>query len=416
MATKKKKMKFSTKKLRRLIASKLPSKSNAQPVARKRKKRKLRKELVFGLAGALALIIAIFLIITIPKYNQNKKLKELGYTKEDITAIREMKLHKTLIETNLYSEYLASCIKDGTVRTDYLPYYTVQTAEDPLSEDDVLLIHRLRDKEYDEEQILQLFRNLKFYEITPLLVFDRQSDVTPYVDDVKNHRDTNNPGYFVLSGDYYTHYENTRHTDETNLNMLVNKTFYLSDTYTPEPLVELSVQVATKGIYLQQEAAEAFTEFCMMGNSLGLRMYAASSYRDYAKQETLYNNYVNSMGQEQADALSARPGFSEHQTGLTVDLAAISADGISEYKDTMEFQWSSVNCYDYGFILRYPEGKSQITGYSYESWHYRYVGKDLAQKVAASQLTYDEYYVLYLKGWDNEVNTYPKPTATPAAQ
>ena len=138
------------------------------------------------------------------------------------------------------------------------------------------------------------------------------------------------------------------------------------------------------------------------GRAVGVTFYAASAYRDYASQESVYDNYVLGMGQEAADAASARPGFSEHQTGLTVDIAASNEDDVKEYKDTKAYKWTSTNSQNYGWILRYPEGKEAITGYEFESWHYRYVGVELAQAVYASGMTYDEFWSLYLKPWDNE--------------
>ena len=126
------------------------------------------------------------------------------------------------------------------------------------------------------------------------------------------------------------------------------------------------------------------------------KMYASSSYRDYQYQVDLYNGYVNSKGEEWADSISARPGFSEHQTGLTVDMAATGAQ-LSKFADTDAFVWMQQNAHRFGWILRYPEGKEIITGYSYEAWHYRYLGVELATKVHDSGLTYDEYYELYLR-------------------
>ena len=114
------------------------------------------------------------------------------------------------------------------------------------------------------------------------------------------------------------------------------------------------------------------------------------------------------QGEEKADAVSARPGFSEHQTGLTVDLAAVGSEGLSAFKDTEAYNWVIANGADFGWILRYPEGKTSITGYDFEPWHYRYIGVDLAKKVVESKLTYDEYWMLYLAPWNDEANTYPK--------
>ena len=120
-----------------------------------------------------------------------------------------------------------------------------------------------------------------------------------------------------------------------------------------------------------------------------------SSYRSYYYQMKLYNNYVISDGKKNADTYSARAGFSEHQTGLTIDVD----DGITYYNDferTDSYKWMIKNSYKYGFILRYPKNKESITRYTYESWHYRYVGIDIAKYIKKHNITFDEYYAMFI--------------------
>ena len=119
----------------------------------------------------------------------------------------------------------------------------------------------------------------------------------------------------------------------------------------------------------------------------GLNLYIASGFRSYEYQTTLYNRYVERSGKEEADRYSARPGYSEHQTGLALDLNTIDAS----FADTDEYEWVKRNCYKYGFIIRYPEGAEEITGYMYEPWHLRYLGTDIARDVYESGLTLEEY-------------------------
>ena len=107
------------------------------------------------------------------------------------------------------------------------------------------------------------------------------------------------------------------------------------------------------------------------------------------KQKIIYNDYVARDGQLMADTYSARPGYSEHQSGLAIDVNSLDQD----WENTPEGKWLSANCYKYGFIIRYPKGKEDITGYMYEPWHIRYVGKDLAEKLYnnGNWLTLEEY-------------------------
>ena len=121
--------------------------------------------------------------------------------------------------------------------------------------------------------------------------------------------------------------------------------------------------------------------------ALGLNLYISSGYRSYYTQDKIYNNYVAKDGKQKADTYSARAGHSEHQTGLAFDLNSVS----SSFGYTDEGKWIKDNCYLYGFIIRYPEGKESITGYMYEPWHLRYVG-DVASNIYESNLCLEEYF------------------------
>lgn len=113
-----------------------------------------------------------------------------------------------------------------------------------------------------------------------------------------------------------------------------------------------------------------------------------SGYRSYQYQTQLYNNYVNQHGEEEANTFSAKPGFSEHQTGLTFDLKDFNGQLL---EDPITSQWIKDNCAKYGFILRYPEGKEDITGYIYEPWHLRYVGEEVANQIMNNNTTLEQY-------------------------
>ena len=121
--------------------------------------------------------------------------------------------------------------------------------------------------------------------------------------------------------------------------------------------------------------------------NVGLSLKLVSGFRSYNTQTNLYNNYVKINGQAKADTFSAKPGHSEHQTGLAFDVG--STKGVFAY--TNESKWLAKNCHLYGFIIRYPLGKTNITGYIYEPWHIRYLGVDTATKVKQSGLTLEEY-------------------------
>lgn len=183
-------------------------------------------------------------------------------------------------------------------------------------------------------------------------------------------------------------------TSLESINILVNKKHALPEDYVPSDLVKPNVHCMKDSIELKEEAALAIEEMFNAAEEAGYSLSIGSAYRSYNYQKNLYNNYVKRDGEEAANRYSAKPGQSEHQTGLAVDLAR--KDGYCYlsgcFEETDEGKWLNENAYNYGFILRYPEGKEEITGYIFEPWHYRYVGKEEALKIYQSGLTIEEYY------------------------
>jgi D-alanyl-D-alanine carboxypeptidase len=158
-------------------------------------------------------------------------------------------------------------------------------------------------------------------------------------------------------------------------------------TYAPDDLVvpDIPLRLTTKDdeMKLRKEAADALKELYNGAAQDGLKLMVSSGYRSYAYQVNLYNYYVKQQGKAVADSQSARPGFSEHQTGLAVDVEPASRTCEVEacFAKTPEGKWVAANAYKYGFVVRYQDGKQETTGYIYEPWHIRYVGKSLAAEL-----------------------------------
>ena len=172
--------------------------------------------------------------------------------------------------------------------------------------------------------------------------------------------------------------------------LIVNKTYPLPSDYIPTNTYKDATGLNYCSNCLSVDTYEAFNKMKADATSLGLNIWIQSGYRSYSLQESLYNKYVNRDGKEAEDTYIARPGHSEHQTGLAFDLNTITDD----FQYTNEGLWVNNNCYKYGFILRYPKGKEHITGYKYESWHLRYVGVELATKLYnnGDWITLEEYF------------------------
>ncbi len=192
---------------------------------------------------------------------------------------------------------------------------------------------------------------------------------------------------------------------EKNINgdiFLVNRQHVISEQYVPDSLRKTQVHGMSQS--MREDAAAALEELFQAAQSEGIRLSTVSGYRSYSKQSLIYSRKVGRTGSEaEADKLVARPGTSEHQLGLAMDLATRDSSTLSErFASTAEGQWVYANCQRFGFIVRYLKGYEDVTGYSYEPWHIRYVGRENAEAIAASGLPLETY----LSGWKLELYDY----------
>lgn len=181
--------------------------------------------------------------------------------------------------------------------------------------------------------------------------------------------------------------------DPSAMPVIVNKYHQLAADYVPQDLVKLpSGKLATK------ETDAAYRAMAADARKAGLSMYAASAYRSYDVQKRLYNGYLQQEKGDTArvDTYSARPGFSEHQTGRAIDLCG-SFGSLNDFINTPEGPWVNENCYKYGFIVRYQKDIVPVTGYKYEPWHITYVGTEVSAKMHETGITcLEEYVVKYI--------------------
>ena len=281
----------------------------------------------------IAVIIVVAIILLIKGCDSTKSdLKKLGYSKEEINTIVEK-----------------------------------------LSESDITKILNM-----DYNKNLVSIINEQYY------IPDNLERYLTYSNKNENIKDVISIVNVGADSDWYT---NTKEANvDEGIKMLVNKFHYLKDDYLPDDIVPISNWYAYDGHSIKKEVYDKYVSMWKAANEQGLRLLVNSSYRTFEDQQ---NEYDMSN-----DDYASRPGFSEHQTGLALDIVTDDIIG-NEFENTDEFKWLQENAHLYGFILRYPKDKEYITGYNYESWHYRYVGKELATKVKESGLTYDEYYAYY---------------------
>ena len=192
-------------------------------------------------------------------------------------------------------------------------------------------------------------------------------------------------------------YENTIMADtDLGYNILVNKNHYLKNDYVPKNIVNVSNWYAYEGYKLEKTAYESFIEMFNDAKSEGLSIVLSMGYRSYKDQKSIFNIYKRDYGERYADEVSTRPGYSEYQTGLALNISKLYASD-SKFEKTDEYKWLLENAYKYGFILRYPKDKEFITKYKYDANHFRYVGTEAAFVIHNEGITLEEYYAYYMK-------------------
>ncbi|NEU06567.1 MULTISPECIES: M15 family metallopeptidase [Clostridium] len=178
--------------------------------------------------------------------------------------------------------------------------------------------------------------------------------------------------------------------------LIVNRDYSLDKNFIPKELVKPNIKFL-KGSnenvkLLDKTAALALEKMFSYAEDDGIYLLGVSGYRDYYYQKLLYDNEVKSVGKKEADRAVAKPGESGHQTGLAIDILSEEYTTLDEgFQYTKSYKWITENSYKYGFIIRYPRDKENITGYEYEPWHIRYVGEDVAKEMFDKNITLEEY-------------------------
>ena len=205
-------------------------------------------------------------------------------------------------------------------------------------------------------------------------------------------------------------------TVKDSLTVVVNKQFSLPADYIPEDLVVPDVLFNFNHYdekkLLRQVAATALEDLFNAAKKEGLTFYAISGYRSYDRQKQIYDSNIATKGAEYTNRYSAMPGHSEHQTGLSMDVSTTSIGNRLEpvFAYTPEGKWLAKNAHKFGFIIRYPKEKEELTGYSYEPWHVRYVGIEMAKYLYEKQWTLEDYYGLDPYDFDYATASYDSVT------
>ena len=365
------------------------------------RKRKISFKKIFKLL--IPLIVFILLIINMNNLIYLYQSKTTGYDFNTIKLFHKLDIYND-IKKYKYSDTLNKIINTECFDKKNAKFYAQINY---INNDDYFKnINEFIKLGYNSNDINLIYDNLDDKDIELLIKHDYLKDIVnilelsyfhsdkfsryiEYNDKFNlNYTDTVTYVNIGLDKDYYTDIVKEENTDD--ILILVNKYHALDSKYIPKDLEKIDNKYNRGNNNLMRKAAkEAFEKMCEGALKDNITIYSGSAYRSYNYQLNLYNRYVKADGKKIAETYAARAGHSEHQTGLATDIMNAKLEFISG--SDKEYTWLVNNSYKYGFILRYPKGKEDITGYMYEEWHYRYLGVDTATKVYESGLTYDEY-------------------------
>jgi D-alanyl-D-alanine carboxypeptidase len=360
----------------------------------------------------ICIMVLIYLGNFILAFNYDSfRLKQLNYSKIAIEEIKKNKLEDYIIAKKKYSKTLEKALTTKQFIAKNIDlYYSLDYRDD---DNFITNINSLADIGYDKTKIILIFKHLNSEEIEALTKLPLTNNIEQYiifdyfkVDNLErylNYRNKNKNMELekiithVNIGLDYPYYGKITYVDDYDkITVLTNKYRQLPETFVPKNLVEIDKAYAPQTFQLTKIAGEAFEKMANDMKKNDLHIQVVSAYRSFAYQANLYNKYVAQDGKTKAETYSARPGHSEHQTGLAIDISGNNY-AFNDFDKSKEYQWIKDNAHLYGYIIRYPKGKENITGYQYEPWHLRYVGVDIATYIYNHKITFDEYYVKFLE-------------------
>ena len=364
------------------------------------KRKKVKKSFKVFIFFIVILVVAIASIFIYKNNNQNTKVNGKVETLMKEHNINKSEYSKTLeyvLLNNIYDEKYLKEYKNiefnnqdnfSEILTTFLPKgYTGKEINYifDLSEKN---INKLANLDYIDLSNYYKIKNFDVEKIKRYETFYQENDYD--YDTVVT--------YVNINLDLPAYTDTKEVTNPNDLLVLVNKFNYLPSDYKPNDLGYLPGAYGNN-VPMREIIIEPFKKLQEAAKEeIGINLMPTTAYRDYSFQKTLYNNYVASDGVKAADTYSARPGYSEHQAGLSIDLKNTALSSDIRLTDD-DYDWLSNNAYRFGFIIRFPEDKTNITGYQFENWHIRYVGEEYAKIIYENDLTLEEYIDLYITNY-----------------
>lgn len=348
-------------------------------------------------------IIAIIVIVTL-YFPISGVLKLTGHNYSFFSSIEIYKLGLTddILKTE-YSEVLDNIVLDDDFKLDYLDIYMTLNYYERnnfVKNTNSMIVLRYKNKMID---LINSSVSDKFMEV---ILSEYIYDIDKYLE-VEYFKEENYERYkayfngsyektiiYVNIGLDKEYYTDTTETDKFSNTMIVNKYHGVTKDFKVPNLTQISSECSVSDEnYLTKEAAVAFEKMCNAAKEDGYYILANSAYRDYETQTETWQFYYDLYGQNYVDKYVTRPGYSEHQTGLALDVKSVNTN---IFKDSKEYTWMLDNSYKYGFIHRYKESKVDITGITSEAWHFRYVGVEAATYMYENKLCLEEYYAMVI--------------------
>ena len=369
-------------------------------------KRKYKlKEPYVGVLKVLCVILGIILVIFLFYRYQINTIKKLGYSekasnyilfhfkKDYVLQVGENKTLNAAFESSDYNEkYIDRYKKIKYQKQEHLIKNINAFIKKKYSNSDIsLILSRGSDKDvsdFSKRDRVRYIEEFLVFDFAKLKNYDRYVEYS----DLNGDEDEDVVIYVNMDLDKEAY---TDAVEEKNygIDMVVNKHRFLNKKFDPD-LVKVSTKYASEaGMLLRKEAMDAYIEMSKACEKDGLSIVINSAYRSYDDQVDMSNLYLRTYGQSYVDKYVAKPGYSEHQTGLAFDIGSKS---VNVFANSKEYKWMLDNSYKYGFILRFTKAYEDITGFRNEPWHYRYVGKEAAKEIYDKDMTLEEYYVKYL--------------------
>ena len=353
----------------------------------------------------LILLILLIIIVNPIKLYNKYQLRKLGYNDVSIQNILTTEYKKEILGSK-YNKTLDIIFQSNEYNLDKFNIYKELNYTEIDNYTNVVNI--LIDKGYTKDELNLILEKNDNESIKDLLDLDYIESISDYLSvnyyissNIKRYIEYQNNNNISkektilyvnigLDNEFYT---NTTNTSEFSYDMLVNKYHGVSDDFIPLNLVNVPDSYG-KGEKLNEETLNAFIQMsddCK--KNTGYKLLVRSGYRDLESQQKTYNSYLKQYGKTYTENYVTHPGYSEHHTGLAIDIKASSSD---VFINSKESKWTYENAYNYGFILRYQKEYENITGIKAESWHFRYVGLEIAKYIYENNISYEEYYVKFL--------------------